>query len=99
MLSTAFLTLQPRDQGAEAAVVPQNLFGGAAEEGLAQRCDESHDSRVHTDDGSRRLWLLKTPYVAEIQDFRSGSGDGYGMPQLAIDRIGSPGQGNHKNND
>ncbi len=24
------------------------------------------------------LWLLKTPSVAEIQGFRSGSGDGYG---------------------
>ncbi len=36
-----------------------------------------------------RLWLLKTPSVAEIQGFRSGSGDGYGMPQSALDRIGS----------
>ncbi len=36
-----------------------------------------------------KLWLLKTPSVAAIQGFRSGSGDGYGMPQLALDRIGS----------
>ncbi len=37
-----------------------------------------------------RLWLLKTPSVAKVQGFRSGSGDGYGMPQSALDRIGSP---------
>ncbi len=34
------------------------------------------------------LWLLKTPSVAEIQGFRSGSRDGYGMSQSALDRVG-----------
>ena len=36
------------------------------------------------------LWLLKTPSVAEIQGFRSGSEDGYGMPRSTLDRMGPP---------
>ena len=34
------------------------------------------------------LWLLKTPFVAENQGFRSGSGDGYGVkPPRAAESI------------
>ncbi len=34
------------------------------------------------------VWLLKTPSVVEIQGFRSGSGDGYGIkPPRAAESI------------